>query len=96
MIYTLLWARSTIHCDVCDAFDRHLSLDKHGNKYVVELMDMRHETNGINPFTIERREFKFYDEAERLFIKWVVLFNMGKIHKEDNSDVYAYIESQHD
>ena len=96
MIYTLFWARSTIHCDICDAKDRYLELRKQGNMYVVDLTDMRHTPEGINPFTIEKREFKWYDEADRLFRTWANLFNMGKIHDVDNSDVYAYIESQHD
>ena len=96
MIFTLLWARSSIHCDLTDAVDRYLELRKQGNMYVVELMDMRHTPEGINPFTIEKVETKSYDEAHGTFCFWVYLFRMGKIHEEDNTDVYAYIESQHD
>lgn len=96
MIFTLLWARSTIHCDLCDSVDRYLELRKQGNMYVVELMDMRHTPEGINPFTLEKVETKSYDEANYTFCAWLYLFKMGMIHREDNSEVYDYIDSQHD
>ena len=70
-----------------------LELNKNGWLYVVLLWD---QTSG--ELKVEYRfETKNYKEAEGVFLTKACNYNLSHLIKQvDNTDVYDYIESQHD
>lgn len=71
-----------------------LELNKNGNTFVVILWDKR-TPEDIKEIT--RFETKRYYEAEGIFNLYAKRYNLSHmVKKVDNTDVYNYIESQHD
>lgn len=70
-----------------------LELNKNGWLYVVLLWDK----SSAEIKEAYRFETKNYNEAKGIFLAKASLYNLTRFIKEvDNTDVYDYIESQHD